>query len=262
MIPHAILLFMIYQLKPRIFPDYETLSKEGAMFVFQKIKETRQQKNTCVLGLPTGSTPIGMYKHLVQLITDNRQQITENVKLTTFNLDEYYPIKKDNDQSYHYFMSKHFWNPLATNPTHFSFNIPNGQASDPEAECLRYEQAIKNAGGIDLMILGIGSNGHIGFNEPGSARESRTRLVNIAKSTVQANSRFFNSIDEVPRQAITMGVGTILESREILLLASGKSKKDILSTLLALEKPDRQIPASWLITHPQVHVYMDKEAST
>lgn len=244
---------MMKSLKISTFPDYETLSKEAAMFVFQKIKETHEQKNTCVLGLPTGSTPIGMYQQLVTLINDSFQ-------LTTFNLDEYYPIQKDNDQSYHYFMSKQFWKPISSQSAKGEFNIPNGEAKDPQEECQRYEQAIKNAGGIDLMILGIGGNGHIGFNEPGSAPDSRTRLVNIADSTVQANSRFFNSMAEVPRQAITMGVGTILESREILLLASGKSKKNIISTLLALEKPDRQIPASWLITHPHVYVYLDTEA--
>ena len=237
------------------FPDYETLSRKAAEYVYRKISQSIQQ--SFVLGLPTGSTPVGMYDQLIQMMV-------ANTMLTTFNLDEYYPIKHDDPQSYHYFMTKHFWQPYnhltKKQFNNSQFNIPNGESADPENECQRYEELLKKCGPIDLMILGIGTNGHIGFNEPGSSPTSRTRVVSLSEETIKANSRFFSSEADVPKRAITMGLGTILDSKEILVLASGESKRPILQKLQSLSAPTPDIPASWLMNHSKVTFYIDSSA--
>lgn len=247
------------------FPDYETLSSSAAEYVFKKITG-----NQTTLGLPTGSTPVGMYKQLIQLFSNSHSAI-QPFNLTTFNLDEYYPIKKDDPQSYHYFMTHNFWQPYShlalprrqagIQPfSNTQFFIPNGESADPEKECQRYEELIQKQGPIDLMILGVGTNGHIGFNEPGSSPDSRTRVVDLSEETIQANSRFFSSEKDVPRKALTMGLGTILASREIIVLASGESKKPILQKLVSLKEPTPSIPASYLMTHPRVTWFVDHSA--
>ena len=245
------------------FPDYNSLSKAAADYAYQQLSHLAIQQSF-VLGLPTGSTPVGMYKHLINLLTINHPAIQPS-NLTTFNLDEYYPIKHDDPQSYHYFMTKNLWQPynhLAIQPFNNSqFNIPNGESADPENECQIYEELIKKHGPIDLMILGIGTNGHIGFNEPGSQPTSRTRVVTLSEETITANSRFFSSKADVPKRAITMGLGTILESKEILVLASGESKRPILQKLQSLSEPTPDIPASWLMNHPKVRWFVDEKAS-
>ena len=244
------------------FPDYNSLSKAAADYAYQQLSHLAIQQSF-VLGLPTGSTPVGMYKHLINLLTINHPAIQPS-NLTTFNLDEYYPIKHDDPQSYHYFMTKNLWQPynhLAIQPFNNSqFNIPNGESADPENECQIYEELIKKHGPIDLMILGIGTNGHIGFNEPGSQPTSRTRVVTLSEETITANSRFFSSKADVPKRAITMGLGTILESKEILVLASGESKRPILQKLQSLSAPTPDIPASWLMNHSKVTFYIDSSA--
>ena len=196
--------------------NYEELSSQAAKLVASQLI----LKPDSTLGLATGSTPIGLYENLVKM---NNSRDIDFSQVTTFNLDEYYPIKKDNEQSYYYFMNEHLFSKININMerTH----IPNGETEDPEAECKAYERMIADNGGIDLQILGIGQNGHIGFNEPGGYLNSYTHLTGLTENTIEANSRFFDSVDEIPTKALTMGISTILKSRKIILLASGASKK-------------------------------------
>lgn len=243
--------------------DYEALSEEAALFVYKRITAALNNSKPFVLGVATGSTPIGLYQYLVHLLADRRIDLS---KFYTVNLDEYYPMKQTDSHSYYQYMKFHFWEPLQkANPT-FEYEvqgfIPSGETDNPEAECLVYEERIKQRGGIDLQILGIGVNGHIGFNEPGSSPSSRTRVVTLSPETVSANSRFYkDDISQMPKKAITMGLGTILEAGEILLLASGKSKESIMRKLVALDKPDQSLPASYLLQHPRVTYILDIDAS-
>ena len=186
--------------------DYDELSKKAAEFVSAQI----MLKPNCNLGLATGSTPIGMYKNLVDMNLDFSE-------VTTFNLDEYYPILRSNPQSYHYFMTEHLYKWVNLKKDHIF--IPNGETKDPAQECIDYEKAIAEHGGLDLQILGIGQNGHIGFNEPSATLNSYTHITDLTQNTIEANSRFFNSIDEVPTKALTMGIATIMRANRILLLA-------------------------------------------
>jgi glucosamine-6-phosphate deaminase len=177
--------------------------------------------------------------------------------VTTFNLDEYIGLSGENPQSYRYFMDSQLFNHLDILKKN-TF-VPSGTAEDMEAECRNYESKLKNHGGIDLQILGIGNNGHIGFNEPGTPFSSKTHIVDLADSTIKANARFFNTIEEVPTQAITMGIATIMQSREILLLASGEAKADAIGQLLG-NGLNEQFPASVLRNHPNVKVIADEAA--
>ena len=192
--------------------DYNEVSAAAANITAAQIKE----KPGSVLGLPTGSTPLGMYKKLIEM---NKSGEIDFSPVITFNLDEYYPISADNDQSYYYFMHKNFLTYGNTQNIH----ILNGEADDPERECGDYEAMIENAGGIDLQVLGIGQNGHIGFNEPDDFLISATHKTHLTESTVKANSRFFSSIDEVPIYALTMGVGSILKAKKIILISGRKA---------------------------------------
>jgi glucosamine-6-phosphate deaminase len=204
-----------------------------------------------VLGLPTGSTPEGFYAALAQSGADFRA-------VQTFNLDEYLGLPREHDQSYYTFMKRHIYDRVNLDPAHT--HVPFGMAADPEAECRSYEAAIREASGIDVMLLGIGHNGHIGFNEPGTPWTSRTRRVELAAKTRQANARFFGSIDGVPREALTMGIGTILESRQIILLASGEGKAEIIRRTLEGEA-GVDVPATALQGHPNVTVLLDRAAA-
>ncbi|MCK5327746.1 MAG: glucosamine-6-phosphate deaminase [Candidatus Latescibacteria bacterium] len=232
--------------------DYEAISGKAAEFVAEIVRN----KPDCVLGLATGSTPIGLYKELIRM---HKEEGLDFARVTTFNLDEYYGLTPAHDQSYHYFMHDNLFNYINVSPA--NINVPSGTAPDVEASCARYEEMIEEAGGIDIQVLGIGSDGHIAFNEPGSSLASSTRLVTLTEETVQDNARFFETEEEVPRFAITMGVGTILETRKCLVLASGAKKAGIIAE--AVEGPiTSQITASALQMHPDTVVIVDEEAST
>ncbi len=221
-----------------ILSDYDAVSDRAAHIV----ADTVRSKPRCVLGLATGSTPVGLYARLLTLEVDL-------ASITTFNLDEYVGLAACHEQSYHYFMWEHLFTPAGMKPEQVHF---------PDAH---YEERIAGAGGIDLQILGIGSNGHIAFNEPGSAHDSRTRTVQLAAQTIHDNARFFDRAEDVPKEAVTMGIGTILDARRILLLATGKAKAPAVSA--ALEGPvTRDVPASSLQTHGDVHVLLDPEAAS
>lgn len=224
--------------------------------VAQEIIKRVQNNPQLVLGLATGSTPIGVYKKLVE---DHKKNGTSYKQVTTFNLDEYVGLAKDHPQSYHAFMQEYLFNHIDI-PSHQT-HIPNGLASDLEKECQQYEKMIQQAGGIDLQILGIGLNGHIGFNEPGTPFSSETHVVELTESTRNANSRFFASIDEVPTHAITMGLNTIMQSKEIFLLITGSQKAEIFRRLME-EDVSEDLPASILKRHPQAFVYVDEEAAS
>lgn len=231
----------------------ETIEEFGEKAA-QAIAAQIRAKSNSVLGLPTGDTPIRVYNELVKLYNEN---YIDFQYVTTFNLDEYLGMDKENPSSYNYFM----WNNLFRhiNISNEKVHIPDGKASDPHKECSDYEDSINGLGGLDLMVLGIGLNGHIGFNEPGTNFDSRTRVVELAESTISANARNFNSSDEVPRQAITMGIATIMAAKKILLLATGEGKAQIVYDAFN-KNISTEIPASVLQYHKDVHIILDKEA--
>lgn len=201
-----------------------------------------------VLGLATGSSPIGTYDQLVEWYQKGDLDFSE---VTTVNLDEYCGLDGSHEQSYRYFMNQHLFNRVNINmeQTH----VPNGKAEDVAAECRRYDSLIASLGGIDLQLLGLGHNGHIGFNEPSGAFEKTTHCVTLGESTIQANARFFDSIDEVPRKAITMGIKSIMQAKKILLIVNGEDKRDILhQSLFGPVTPN--VPASILQLHPDLTV--------
>lgn len=230
--------------------NYEEMSSQASKLVASQLI----LKPDSVLGLATGSTPIGLYDKLIEM---NKRNEIDFSTVTTFNLDEYYPIKKSNNQSYDYFMNEHLFSKINIdkNNTH----IPNGETDNPEEECKNYERLIKQHGGIDLQILGIGKNGHIGFNEPDNNLNSVTHLTDLTESTIDANSRFFESADDVPKKALTMGISTILKSKKIILLASGANKSRVVGELLTPEI-NTSIPATMLKVHPDVVLICDRDA--
>jgi len=230
--------------------DYQELSKKAADIIAEVIKN----KPNAVLGLATGSTPIGMYK---QLVTYNKDKLVDFSKVTTFNLDEYVGIPANHPKSYQYFMKDNFFD--HTNIDQKRTHIPNGMTSNIELECNDYDEMIRAHGGIDIQVLGIGNNGHIGFNEPDDTLTVGTHVTRLTEDTIKANARFFDSMDEVPTKAITMGLGDIMKAKEIILIASGEAKADIISKLLA-GKIDTQMPASLLQIHPNVTVIVDQLA--
>ncbi|SHI94051.1 glucosamine-6-phosphate deaminase [Desulfosporosinus lacus] len=204
-----------------------------------------------VLGLPTGSTPIGMYHYLTRLVQEG---IISFAQARTFNLDEYVGLTADHPQSYAFFMREHFWSKVDL--PNVNVNIPRGDVSNLAVECLRYDDAIQKVGGIDVQILGLGPNGHIGFNEPSHNMEVHTHVVDLTAATIQANTRFFPDSDAVPRQAVTMGVGNIMQARKILLLVSGESKRDILAK--TINGPvSTEVPSSILQLHADLTVLTD-----
>ena len=226
--------------------SYNEISERAAELIRAQII----LKPDCVLGLATGSSPVGMYDRLAEMNLDFSG-------VTTFNLDEYYPISRENDQSYYYFMQKHLYSRVNLRPE--NIHIPSGEADDVDAECREYEEKIQAAGGIDLQVLGIGMNGHIGFNEPDDSLNTKTHLTDLTENTITANSRFFESEDDVPKQAITMGISTILSAKKIILLASGKEKRQAISALLR-DEINTEIPATMLKVHPDVVLICDREA--
>jgi glucosamine-6-phosphate deaminase len=235
-----------------IVKDYETLSKRAAYILASQII----LKPASVLGLATGSTPVGTYRELVKIYNEGLISFS---RVITINLDEYYGLDKDDEQSYHYFMREHLFNHVDIKDE--NINIPDGKAVDVEAECRRYENIIEAVGGIDLQLLGIGQNGHIGFNEPGEHFEALTHLVDLTENTIKANARFFSSPEEVPTQAISMGIKSIMGAKKILLLASGEKKAGAVYKMLK-GKITPQVPASVLQMHPDVVVLVDEGAAS
>ena len=231
--------------------NYEEVSKKAAQMILSQVT----LKPNSVLGLATGSTPVGMYKNLIQM---NKERYIDFSEVKTFNLDEYYNLPRTNEESYYHFMYENLFNHININSE--NVNIPNGMAEDIEAECARYDEAIKESGGIDIQVLGIGNNAHIGFNEPTVNFEKGTHLVELDESTIQANSRFFDDIDDVPKKAITMGVGAIFKSRKIMLLACGENKAEaIYNTVYGKVIPE--VPASILQFHNDIVIILDKAAA-
>lgn len=231
--------------------NYDAMSREAARLVADRIR----RKPNLVLGLATGSSPLGLYKELIRL---HKNEGLDFSKITTFNLDEYVGVPPSHDQSYHYFMYENLFKHINLDPRHI--HVPLGMAKDIDAFCAWYEQRIQESGGIDLQVLGIGANGHIAFNEPGSSLGSRTRIKTLTGTTRMDNARFFKSQEEVPRYAITMGVGTIMDAKELLLLANKSGKADAIKA--AVEGPiTAMCPASIVQMHRLAFVFLDKEAA-
>ena len=238
-----------FLMKLIVVKDYEAMSRKGADIISALLT----LKSDAVLGLATGSTPVGMYRELVRR---NKEGEISFKDVTTVNLDEYYPLSPENNQSYRYFMNQNLFNDIDVDKerTH----VLNGLAEDSEKECSDYEKLIEDLGGIDLQVLGIGRNGHIGFNEPGDFLYPCTHKTSLTESTIEANSRFFDSIDDVPRFSLTMGMGTILKARRIIVLASGNDKKEAVQKMLS-NTIDTKCPATLLSLHDNVTVIVTED---
>lgn len=232
--------------------NYEAMSKKAALLVASQVIINPKS----ILGLATGGTPLGMYSCLVEMFHDGELDFSE---IKTFNLDEYYGLSKEDDQSYYGYMNENFFKHI--NILKENTDIPNGKAEDALKECEAYDEKIKLSGGIDLQILGIGSNGHIGFNEPADKLNVKTHLVNLSQKTISDNSRFFANKEDVPKQAISVGLETIMKSKKIIMLASGKSKAEAIKAMVS-GYVDTHIPASILQTHSDVVLVVDKEAAS
>ncbi|MCD6404926.1 MAG: glucosamine-6-phosphate deaminase [Planctomycetes bacterium] len=232
--------------------NYEQMSRLAA----EMIADLVRSKPRSVLGLATGSTPVGTYKELIRM---HKEDGLDFDQVVTFNLDEYVGLPTTHTESYRYFMNDNLFNHI--NIRKENTHVPDGLAKDVTASCTEYERMMVEHGGIDVQLLGIGGNGHIGFDEPGSSLASRTRVKTLTKETREDNSRFFASIDEVPKYAITMGIGTILDTRRVILLANKESKADAISA--AVEGPiTAMCPASALQLHPAVTIITDKAAAS
>lgn len=230
--------------------DYKTMSRQAANIISAQII----LEPDCALGLATGSTPIGTYQQLVEWYRKGDLSFSE---VRSVNLDEYVGLAPDHDQSYRYFMQTNLFNHVDIKPE--NTNVPNGLADDPAAECARYDEIIRSLGGVDLQLLGIGHNGHIGFNEPADSFPLDTHLVSLTESTIEANKRFFASEADVPRQALTMGIRSILQAKKVLIVASGADKAEIVyKAFFGPVTP--QVPASILQLHPNVALVGDREA--
>ena len=230
--------------------NYQEISQLAADYLINTVKS----KSNAILGLPTGSTPIGMYKAVINQYKDSIS--FQNVR--TFNLDEYVGLDKTNVNSYRYFMDENLFSHIDIKEE--NIHIPNGVAKDMEQESVDYENFLKSTGQMDIMYLGIGHNGHIGFNEPEDFFEPYTHIVKLTYDTIEANKRFFDNIEDVPKTAITMGIKTILSAKKIILLASGQSKADaIFKTVKGKITP--QVPASILQLHDDVTLIIDKDAA-
>lgn len=230
--------------------DYQDMSRKAANIISAQII----MKPDCVLGLATGSTPIGTYKQLIDWYNKGDLDFS---KVSTVNLDEYRGLKHTDSQSYYYFMHENLFSHV--NIRKEATFVPDGTNPDAGAACAEHESVIRELGGIDLQLLGLGNNGHIGFNEPGAAFEKETHCVDLTESTIKANARFFDSIEEVPTQAYTMGIRTIMQAKKILVVVNGAGKADIVAR--AFWGPvTPEVPASILQMHPDVTVVCDEEA--
>lgn len=230
--------------------DYKAVSRRAANLISAQII----MKPDCVLGLATGSSPIGAYDQLVEWYEKGDLDFSQ---VTSVNLDEYIGLTADNDQSYHYFMKHHLFSRV--NIDMANTHVPNGVAADMKAECEAYDAFIRSVGGIDLQLLGIGNNGHIGFNEPSSCFEMGTHIVDLTENTIKANSRLFEKEEDVPRQAVTMGIRNILQADRIVLIATGEAKAEaVKKTVLGPVTPE--VPASILLLHKNVSIVADDAA--
>lgn len=230
--------------------DYNDLSRKAANIISAQVI----MKPECVLGLATGSSPIGTYKQLIEWYEKGDLDFSQ---VKSVNLDEYKGLTRDNDQSYYYFMYNNLFKDI--NIDMENTNVPDGTEPDSEKECARYEAVVESMGGVDLQLLGLGHNGHIGFNEPADEFPKATHCVDLAPSTIEANKRFFASIDDVPKQAYTMGIGTIMNAKKILLIVSGEDKAQILYDVV--HGPiTPQVPASILQLHKDVVIVADEAA--
>ena len=230
--------------------DYEEMSRKAANLISAQIL----LKPDCVLGLATGSTPIGIYDQLVEWYKKGDLDFST---VKTVILDEYKGLTRDNEQSYYYFMHHHLFDRV--NIDEENTHVPNGKVENGDEECLRYEALIKSMGGVDLQLLGLGRNGHIGFNEPAADFPKITHCVDLTESTIEANKRFFASADEVPRQAYTMGIGTIMKADKILVVANGENKADAVAAMVQ-GKINPEVPASILQLHNNVILVADEAA--
>ncbi|MCF2682249.1 glucosamine-6-phosphate deaminase [Faecalicatena contorta] len=230
--------------------NYREMSRKAANIISAQVI----MKPNCVLGLATGSTPIGTYEQLVEWYRKGDLDFSE---VTTVNLDEYKGLPVTNDQSYHYFMHQHLFDQVNIHPE--NTHLPNGMEMDSKKECRRYEELIHSLGGVDLQLLGLGHNGHIGFNEPDEAFEKETHCVDLQERTIEANKRFFASADEVPRQAYTMGIKTIMHAKKILVIVSGEDKAEIVKKAF-FGPVTPKVPASILQMHNDVTLVADEAA--
>ena len=232
------------------FATYEEMSAAAADIIAKQISI----KKDSVIGLATGSTPVGMYKKLAEM---NQAGIIDFASVKTVNLDEYYPIDPENRQSYRYFMNDNLFNHI--NIDKANTYVPNGAADNADEACETYEKIIKSLGGIDIQVLGIGQNGHIGFNEPEDNLYLYTHKTGLTENTIQANSRFFSEDEVMPNAALTMGMGTIFSAKKIIMLINGKNKREAFEKLLN-DRITTDCPATLLKLHPNVTVLCDSEA--
>lgn len=231
-------------------PDYQSMSRKAANIISAQVILSPNS----ILGLATGSTPLGVYRQLIEWYKKGDIDFS---KVHSVNLDEYVGLSPKHHQSYHYYMTENFFQYVNLSPE--NVNVPNGLADDITAECARYDKLIADLGGIDLQLLGIGHTGHIGFNEPGEDFDKMTHKVTLTQKTIDANARFFSSVDDVPKHAITMGIKAIMQAKKILLVANGEGKADILyRSLFGPITP--AVPASILQLHPNVTVVADDAA--
>lgn len=233
-----------------IVKNYDELSKKAAEIFAEQLKKDVHS----VIGLATGSTPEGMYEELAKMYNDGEIDF-QNV--SSFNLDEYYGLADEHEQSYHYFMNKHLFSKV--NMKKENIHIPSGDVSNVEKTCEEYDQRIEEFGGIDIQILGIGVNGHIGFNEPSDRFTGETHVVNLTEDTIKANSRFFENEEDVPKKAVTMGMKPIMNAKRVLLLASGAQKADAIKNAI-LGPITPEVPASILQLHKDLIVIVDEAA--
>jgi glucosamine-6-phosphate deaminase len=250
---------LLTKLRLEVFDDYRTLSKYAALKISKVIgKNTKNKERKTVLGLATGSSPLGVYRELIKMYKEGTVDFSNCI---FFNLDEYYGLAKNAFQSFNKFITENFFEHVGVSAD--QVNVPDGNVSeaDVEALCIDYENRIRSSGGIDLQILGMGRNGHIGFNEPGSDPNSRTRLVTLSETTRRDASPDFFGLNNVPTRAITMGIGTISEAKEIIVLISGEHKAATLKRALE-ETPNAEVPASFLRYHPSVEWLCDRPASS
>lgn len=234
--------------------SYKELSEQVGEHMYSRISRDLLVNSHFDLGLATGNSPKGAYKEFIDFVKGKDLNFSN---LHTFNLDQYYPTKKTNDNSFYSEMMKRFWEPLYKANRTFNKNnahMLDGSTTDPDTECAHYETLIKKRGWIDLQILGLGPNGHIGFNEPGSTIDSRTRKIIIAP---ESKAAFTKTYDDIAQFGLTMGIGTILEAKEIVLIVSGESKREVFQKLMRMTQPDTSLPASYLLGHPNVALYTD-----
>ena len=238
-------------MKIYVVKDYEEASRSGARIIADQIKE----KKDSVLGLATGSSPLGIYELLVEKCKKGEISFKD---ISTVNLDEYKGLNELDKNSYHYYMNENLFSKVDIKTE--NIYLPNGMALDLDKECERYEKVIEDIGGIDLQLLGLGENGHIGFNEPGTPFTEKPHVVDLTESTIQANSRLFEKIEDVPRQALSMGIATIMSAKKILLIATGEKKADALAKVVN-GKVTEDLPGSVLQNHKDVTIICDEAAA-